>query len=93
MVEKGCNCDWLITYFFAVIGYWIHQVIFQNIKIIWILTLLINSLCAMDCSDYNDFQKFNGHYYSMSIDKLTFESAKQIPAAISRRRSERAIVD
>jgi conjugal transfer mating pair stabilization protein TraN len=28
--------------------------------------------------DYKDFQFFNGHYYSISVDKLTFESAKQI---------------
>jgi conjugal transfer mating pair stabilization protein TraN len=32
----------------------------------------------MNCSDYSEFKQFNGHYYSISIDKLTFESANQI---------------
>ncbi|MFA7084716.1 MAG: C-type lectin domain-containing protein, partial [Arcobacteraceae bacterium] len=36
------------------------------------------NLNAMNCSDYKDFQLFNGHYYSVSINKLTFENAKQI---------------
>lgn len=45
---------------------------------IFILILLFNFLNAMNCSDYKEFQLFNGHYYTISVDKLTFESAKQI---------------
>lgn len=47
-------------------------------KLILIFFILINYLNAMNCSDYKDFQLFNGHYYSVSIDKLTFDAAKQI---------------
>jgi conjugal transfer mating pair stabilization protein TraN len=47
-------------------------------KLVLIFFILVNYLNAMNCSDYKDFQLFNGHYYSISIDKLTFESAKQI---------------
>ena len=32
----------------------------------------------MNCSDYKEFKLFNGHYYTVSVNKLTFESAKQI---------------
>jgi conjugal transfer mating pair stabilization protein TraN len=47
-------------------------------KLVLIFFILVNYLNAMNCSDYKDFQFFNGHYYSISVDKLTFESAKQI---------------
>lgn len=47
-------------------------------KFIFILMILFNWLNAMNCSDYKDFQLYNGHYYSVSVDRLTFESAKQI---------------
>ena len=47
-------------------------------KYLIVITTLISSLFSMNCSDYKDFQLYNGHYYSISIDKLTFESAKQI---------------
>lgn len=47
-------------------------------KLVLIFFILVNYLNAMNCSDYKDFQLFNGHYYSVSIDKLTFDSAKQI---------------
>ena len=47
-------------------------------KLVLILFILVNYLNAMNCSDYKDFQLYNGHYYSVSIDKLTFEDAKQI---------------
>ena len=45
---------------------------------ILIISLLTYNLNAMNCSNYKDFQLFNSHYYSVSIDKLTFDSAKQI---------------
>ena len=47
-------------------------------KFIFIFIVFINFLNAMNCSDYKDFQLFNGHYYTVSVNKLTFESAKQI---------------
>ena len=47
-------------------------------KLVLIFFILVNYLNAMNCSDYKDFQLYNGHYYSVSIDKLTFEDAKQI---------------
>ena len=47
-------------------------------KIICIFFILINYINAMNCSNYSAFQQYNGHYYSVSIDKLTFEDAKQI---------------
>ncbi|MCT7623262.1 conjugal transfer protein TraN [Aliarcobacter butzleri] len=47
-------------------------------KFIFILMIFFNWLNAMNCSDYKDFQLYNGHYYSVSVDRLTFESAKQI---------------
>ena len=47
-------------------------------KFIFIFIVFINSLNAMNCSDYKDFKLFNGHYYTVSVNKLTFESAKQI---------------
>lgn len=48
-------------------------------KILFLFFIFITiNINAMNCSDYNEFQKFNGHYYSVSIDKLTFENAKQI---------------
>ncbi len=47
-------------------------------KFIFILMIFLNWLNAMNCSDYKDFQLYNGHYYSVSVDRLTFESAKQI---------------
>ena len=50
----------------------------KNIFKILIISLLAYNLNAMNCSDYKDFQLYNGHYYSTSIDKLDFESAKQI---------------
>lgn len=43
-----------------------------------LLTILTLNLYAMNCSDYKNFQLYNGNYYSISIDKLTFDSAKQI---------------
>jgi conjugal transfer mating pair stabilization protein TraN len=50
----------------------------KNILKILIVSLTIYNLNAMNCSDYKDFQLYNGHYYSVSINRLTFESAKQI---------------
>jgi conjugal transfer mating pair stabilization protein TraN len=47
-------------------------------KLVVMFFILVNCLNAMNCSNYKDFQLFNGHYYSVSIDKLTFENAKQI---------------
>lgn len=47
-------------------------------KFIFIFIVFINSLNAMNCSDYKEFKLFNGHYYTVSVNKLTFESAKQI---------------
>lgn len=47
-------------------------------KLVLIFFILVNYLNAMNCSDYKDFQLYNGHYYSVSIDKLTFDDAKQI---------------
>lgn len=49
----------------------------MKIFFLFFLFIVIN-VNAMNCSDYSEFEQFNGHYYSVSIDKLTFESANQI---------------
>ena len=42
-------------------------------KFIFIVMIFINFLNAMNCSDYKEFELYNGHYYSVSINKLTFD--------------------
>lgn len=43
-----------------------------------LLFLLTTNIFAMNCSSVADIKQFNGHYYTVTIDKLTFEEAKQI---------------
>jgi len=44
-----------------------------------ILLLLISTQAyALICSDYGDFKKYGGHYYSTTVKKLTFKDAKAL---------------
>ncbi|HEB9336956.1 TPA: hypothetical protein RZK36_001741 [Campylobacter coli] len=36
------------------------------------------SQAAIQCSDYNDFKQFNGHYYTATVQKMTFEDARKL---------------
>ncbi|VEJ53267.1 lectin C-type domain-containing protein [Campylobacter insulaenigrae] len=36
------------------------------------------SQAGIQCTDYNDFKQFNGHYYTVSIKKLTFLDSKAL---------------
>lgn len=41
-------------------------------------TILFSSLLALDCSSTRDILEYNGHYYTITTDKLTFDVAKQV---------------
>ena len=36
------------------------------------------SQAAIQCKDYNDFKQFNGHYYTATVQKMTFEDARKL---------------
>jgi len=46
----------------------------------FIITIIISlqSIYAIQCTNYGDFKEYDGHYYAISRDLLTFESAKAI---------------
>ncbi|MCR2114037.1 conjugal transfer protein TraN [Campylobacter upsaliensis] len=33
---------------------------------------------GITCTDYNDFKQFNGHYYTATVKKMTFDEAKKL---------------
>jgi len=46
-------------------------------KIILFIILLVSKLFGLNCSDYKDFKEYNGHYYTTTINKMSFDYAKQ----------------
>ena len=49
---------------------------FLSLCILSILIQRANS--AIICNNYNDFKQFNGHYYTMTVKKMTFDEAKKL---------------
>jgi conjugal transfer mating pair stabilization protein TraN len=45
------------------------------------ISLLLNLSYGLNCSSTNDVKKYNGHYYAVTIKKLTFNEAKQFAKA------------
>ncbi len=47
-------------------------------KFLKVSILLLSFLNAFNCSDIEEFKKYNGHYYTTTKSKLTFLQAKQL---------------
>jgi len=54
--------------------------LFNKLKIYLsiILISMTTQLYALICSNYGDFKKYNGHYYTITTNKLTFQTAKKL---------------
>lgn len=50
----------------------------MKINLLLTQAILFSSLFALDCSSTKDILEYNGHYYTVTTDKLTFDVAKQV---------------
>ncbi|MDD3450916.1 conjugal transfer protein TraN [Sulfurimonas sp.] len=50
----------------------------MKINLLFIQAIFFSSLFALDCSSTKDILEYNGHYYTVTTDKLTFDVAKQV---------------
>ncbi|HEF6395378.1 TPA: conjugal transfer protein TraN [Campylobacter jejuni] len=57
----------------------VEQVTPKTLRLAILLSASLSfSQAAIQCTDYNDFKQFNGHYYTATVQKMTFEDAKKL---------------
>lgn len=52
--------------------------LFERLSSLILCSLITSSAFGIVCSDYGDFKEFGGHYYSVTVKRLTFQKAKAL---------------